>query len=84
MEGEDEKLHVGMEALLDFKKIDSSPKLVSPSFVAPSEGRILPAVLYGSAGGRRESTHSRVQRQTPRVLCIYSNKVLDLPVLFTT
>lgn len=40
MEGEDEKLHVGMEALFDFKRIDTSPKLVSPSFVAPSEGRI--------------------------------------------
>lgn len=29
-----------MEALFDFKRIDTSPKLVSPSFVAPSEGRI--------------------------------------------
>lgn len=29
-----------MEALFDFKRIDTSPELVSPSFVAPSEGRI--------------------------------------------
>lgn len=40
MEGEDEKLHVGMEGLSDFKRINTSPKLVSPSFVALSEGRI--------------------------------------------
>lgn len=40
MEREDEKLHVGMEALFDFKRINTSPKLVSPSFVALSEGRI--------------------------------------------